>query len=285
MISTCAKSGQWEKALELFDEMKQGLEPDVITYSALIVACATQWNKVLELFDEMKGRDLKPNIVTYGALISACGKNDQWQKALEFFTELKDRGLEPNIIIYSSMISASPWEMAVEFFDELKTRGLEPDVITYNAMISAYEKAGQWEKAIEVFDEMEEPNVITYDGLISACEVAGQHDVARRYFVDALHLGCYPKILSVSGGLDLHDLSVPVARTAVRVALLNTSSEKIFSTLDSSSFFIITGRGLSRTDGESGVLGPAIETLCRDILVGGICKVDPENAGKLLLEV
>ena len=39
-ISACEKGGQWEKALDLFKDMRsQGIKPNVITYSATISAC------------------------------------------------------------------------------------------------------------------------------------------------------------------------------------------------------------------------------------------------------
>ena len=39
-ISACKKCGQWEKALQLLDEMQQRrLEPDVISFNAAISAC------------------------------------------------------------------------------------------------------------------------------------------------------------------------------------------------------------------------------------------------------
>ena len=56
-ISACGKCGQWEKALQLLDEMQQRrLEPDVISFSAAISACEKvgQWEKALQLLDEMQ---------------------------------------------------------------------------------------------------------------------------------------------------------------------------------------------------------------------------------------
>ena len=86
-ISACAKGGEWQKALDLVDELKQqrGLEPDVITYTAAISACAKggQWLTALELLDELKHRGLEPNIITYSAAISACEKGRQWETGID----------------------------------------------------------------------------------------------------------------------------------------------------------------------------------------------------------
>merc|ERR1712226_1283361 len=75
---------------------RRGLQPDVITYSALISACekACEPEKALELFVEMQRRGLQPDVITYSALISACGKACKPEKAHELFAEMQGRGLQ-----------------------------------------------------------------------------------------------------------------------------------------------------------------------------------------------
>ena len=55
---------------------QQGLEPNVITYNAMISACekGQQAERVLQLFEAMQQQRLEPNVITYNAMISACGK-------------------------------------------------------------------------------------------------------------------------------------------------------------------------------------------------------------------
>ena len=94
----CLCQGRWLDALAIYEEMKQrGLEPNVITCSALISACAKarKLDKAFEVFAEMKQRGLQPEVITCNALISACEKTQQVDKALEIFAEMKWRGLEP----------------------------------------------------------------------------------------------------------------------------------------------------------------------------------------------
>lgn len=55
--SACESSGQWQAAIGLLDEMtRRGLQPDVISFTTLITACARgrQWQKALAVFADMK---------------------------------------------------------------------------------------------------------------------------------------------------------------------------------------------------------------------------------------
>ena len=56
--------------------MRQGLLPNVITYSALISACEKDAlpQRALQLLETMLHQGLLPEVITYSALISACEK-------------------------------------------------------------------------------------------------------------------------------------------------------------------------------------------------------------------
>ena len=56
----------------------KGCERSVITYSSLISACekAGQWELALELFNEMHHEGCFPNTVTFNSLITACAQGD-----------------------------------------------------------------------------------------------------------------------------------------------------------------------------------------------------------------
>ena len=49
---------------------------------------------------------LEPNMVTYNALISACGKGQELRRAVDVCAEMRRQALEPNMVTYSGLISA-----------------------------------------------------------------------------------------------------------------------------------------------------------------------------------
>ena len=52
----------------------------------------------------MQGQGLQPDVITYSATISACAKGHQPERALELLAEMQGRGLDPNVITYSAAI-------------------------------------------------------------------------------------------------------------------------------------------------------------------------------------
>jgi pentatricopeptide repeat protein len=58
--------------------------------------------KALEVFQEIRQRGVEPNVITYNALISACKKGKKAEKVLEVFQEQRQRGLEPDAAISTS---------------------------------------------------------------------------------------------------------------------------------------------------------------------------------------
>ncbi|MBW8831171.1 MAG: hypothetical protein JF606_17460 [Burkholderiales bacterium] len=156
-----------------------------------------------------------PDVITYNALISACEKAGKVERALEIFEGMRAAGIIPNVITYSALISAcekaGKVKTALKFFDGMRAAGIIPNVITYSALISACEKAGQAELALKIFDDMRAagiiPNVITYNALISACVRGGHSADARRLLKEAVSDDVFHPSLGYDKGansLDFH---------------------------------------------------------------------------------
>ena len=109
VINACAKGDQWQRALDLLEEMRsRGLVPDEITYNSVINACAKgdQWQRALNLFDRMRFCNLTPNLVTYDAALNACAIGRQPERALSLFESLQQERLTPELSHWSHLLDA-----------------------------------------------------------------------------------------------------------------------------------------------------------------------------------
>lgn len=153
-------ANQFEEALALFRQMpRDGVQPDVITYTIMIDACARRADPDLavELLLEMEERPdrIAPNEFIYGCVINACAKALQGKRALALFREMQEEGLRPNVTIYTSTIDALHQSRdddtaLVELYEEMKAKGVKPVAATYVAAIKAYaRRSGMPDRILE----------------------------------------------------------------------------------------------------------------------------------------
>ena len=96
-ITQLGRRRRLQDALDMYVYMKKaGLQPDVVTYSAMVDACAksAQLELARKVFEEMKAAGVEPNLKVYSTMISACEKGKQWELAREVFEEMKVAGGE-----------------------------------------------------------------------------------------------------------------------------------------------------------------------------------------------
>lgn len=97
---------------------------------------------------------LEPDTVTFNALISACARGRQYDRAQHMYRDMQERGVSSDTYTFNSLLNACEkcgrWEEAFQLFDQMTSEGVIADTITYNTLISACEKGEQWEQAIKV---------------------------------------------------------------------------------------------------------------------------------------
>ena len=89
------KGGQFEKALQIFDDQcREGIEPDVITFSSLVNACmrAGHSSKAVEIIDSMHQHGIVGPRNMYNNVIFSCGS--EWNRALEIFLGMQCVGVQ-----------------------------------------------------------------------------------------------------------------------------------------------------------------------------------------------
>ena len=104
LVAQCGKVKAWEKALAVFEALRQtpGMKANTISYSAVISACSSagRWQEAEQLFSEMDGDDCSPNAITFSCLISACERGGQFDRALDWFQRMQQSGVDADGIIY-----------------------------------------------------------------------------------------------------------------------------------------------------------------------------------------
>ena len=91
-VSVCAPS------LPRVTPLCRGAQPDTIDYSVIVSTCAKAgaWQRALEFFDEMQAKGLVPDVIARNSAISACAKGMDWRRALQILRQMRPDGVEPN---------------------------------------------------------------------------------------------------------------------------------------------------------------------------------------------
>eukprot|EP00415_Alexandrium_ostenfeldii_P005144 UN5144 len=76
------------------------VEPNVVTFSAVISACEKggQWLAALTLLSSMIKLGIVPNVVSCNAAVSTCEKSGQWLVALALLSSMAWLHIEPTVV-------------------------------------------------------------------------------------------------------------------------------------------------------------------------------------------
>ena len=98
---------------------------------------------------------MEPNVVSYSAMIDACAKVGDAAKAQRWHQRMRNEGVQPNAHSYSAVINAMAKSghllAAYEEFERMEQAGVVADVVVYSGLLDACAKAGDLVKAKEVF--------------------------------------------------------------------------------------------------------------------------------------
>lgn len=110
-ISTCGAAGRWQESLDLIDAMKRETKPNKIAYTSAITACANseKWEPAFELFNDMKKDGLQPDLVAYNALINAGTMSNEPEQVFNLWVEMcntdRRENVSPDIVTLTEVIA------------------------------------------------------------------------------------------------------------------------------------------------------------------------------------
>uniref|UniRef100_A0A7S1JBE8 PROP1-like PPR domain-containing protein n=1 Tax=Eutreptiella gymnastica TaxID=73025 RepID=A0A7S1JBE8_9EUGL len=215
LIRACERSGAYDKAFQLFHEMKTefGIQPDVAVYNTLIGFCAAVRDErtASEVFEEMKEKGIWPNVHTYNTLMNVFSEAP-YEVIQQMFDDMPAKGIDPNLRTFNTIMKAcqrcNDSDRAFKFFVRLKGQGIKPNVVTYNiliemciakltAVVAARQKKDNKKesnnettaianKALDLFTEMvgetgERPNTATYNAVMTVLARAGDSRVFEMF--------------------------------------------------------------------------------------------------------
>lgn len=206
MVGGYAKSGDWEKAFELFYRMQQvGLKPNKISFLSILDGCwtpeALAWGKAVHaqcmnaglvddirvatslirmyttcgsiegarrVFDNMKVRD----VVSWTVMIEGYAENGNIEDAFGLFATMQEEGIQPDRITYMHIMNAcaisANLNHAREIHSQVDIAGFGTDLLVSTALVHMYAKCGAIKDARQVFDAMPRRDVVSWSAMIGA---------------------------------------------------------------------------------------------------------------------
>ena len=192
-VSALDGANAWEKAMDLFSEMKtRGVGRNAHTYSALVRAGSKGGRAgaraAIGLIQEMKKDGVEPDLPIASALISAFGvlgasesaramlraiessgrstdaklyvdyitamcRCGEYDEAIETFTRV-GRTTHTCTAVMKAYAEAMQWRLAEELFEEMRASGPPPSDTTHTAVLHAYEKSLEWKRAVRLLDQL-----------------------------------------------------------------------------------------------------------------------------------
>lgn len=163
MISALGRNNRFSEAVSLLRSMgKFGLEPNLVTYNAIIDAGAKgelTFEIVVKFLEEMIAAGCMPDRLTYNSLLKTCVAKGRWKLCRDLLAEMEWKGIGRDVYTYNTYVDAlckgGRMDLARHAIDvEMPAKNIWPNVVTYSTLMAGYSKAERFEDALNIYDEM-----------------------------------------------------------------------------------------------------------------------------------
>ncbi|XP_047337612.1 pentatricopeptide repeat-containing protein At4g01030, mitochondrial [Impatiens glandulifera] len=199
LISGYSFNGQFDKAVELLNSMRNEVEPDLVTYNSMVSGYAMWgYNKeAIDTIQTIKLVGLNPNVVTWTALISGCVQREDYVNAIQFAIKMNQERIKPNSVTLSTLLRACSGLSLLNKGKEIHCITLRDgsfiDKSVATALIDMYSKCGSLRAAIDVFRRIpNQPPLAAWNSMIMGFAIYSRADEARQLFDEMLEEGIEP---------------------------------------------------------------------------------------------
>lgn len=186
---------------------KQRIEPNVITYSAVMKGYC-QENRIDKAFEVMadmqSSKRFLPDEVTYNTILDGCARNGMYDRGMKLLEEMQEAGVYPSnftlSVLVKLMTRCRKTDMAFQLCEQLcKKYNLKLNAHVYANLVHSCTMTGDLARALGVMEimlgERVRPDARTYGLLLRACVFAGEAKQAAGLLGAALGLSdCHPRL-------------------------------------------------------------------------------------------
>merc|ERR1719245_1187800 len=149
--------------------MKQGIQPNLVTYSAVLKGYChqNQLDKAFELFQTMKhSKHVRPDEQTYNTILDGCARQSAYARGMEVYEDMKASGVQPSNFTLSILVKLAhrgrQLETAFALCDDFRERyKARLNVHVYNNLVQACTWQKDFERAFGVLETMVKEGVRT----------------------------------------------------------------------------------------------------------------------------
>lgn len=194
VIAALARAHEWRLAERTFAEMKRAFpnhDPSVLVYTSLISAYGKggQWDKAKDAFDALREAGTQVDTGVYNALLSAAVSAAEYREAAKVFDRMPSEGVRRNVTTYNAVLTSLGRQRRLRDMEtlrrEMRKGGIEANETTFSVLITAHGNAGDCRRACALLDEAcDAPwvykSAVVFNSTLGACVKAGESDLAQR---------------------------------------------------------------------------------------------------------
>ena len=203
MIRICAATHDAEKALNIFDQMREeGFIEIAETYNSLIFALASRSNyarRAVDLYRKMVQRKVVPDRHTFTGVLKATAHTGDVPTACEILETMRTLNIDMTVHTYNGLIRTYAGACLVpdvdqghievyikdawELLDQMRDKEIDINIYVLNSMVLLHANAlctqELHERVLPLFERYKiEPDVYTYQHLIEHYEKIQEVDTA-----------------------------------------------------------------------------------------------------------
>ncbi|KAJ8510968.1 hypothetical protein OPV22_001402 [Ensete ventricosum] len=200
LIAMYVKCGVLGSARKLFDEMP---ERDVVSWNTMVSGYASRgmWEKAFQLFGQMRAEGSEVNSVTWNTIVGGHLQRGNPREALRLISEVTTHGSEVDFVTLVVGLSACSHVGSLKLGKEIHgfaTRCCSDGIESVrNALITMYSRCKDMEHACLLFQMAKMRSLVTWNTMIAGFGLSDQADEASFIFRDMVHSGVQPNYVTV----------------------------------------------------------------------------------------